>query len=57
MGGQAPSLRLWSLGWWEPGSKALEMGSRRIRGTGSFRVWGTEHEGVGRRGGRSPGEL
>ena len=22
MGEQAPSLRLWSLGWWEPGSKA-----------------------------------
>lgn len=57
MGGQAPSLRLWSLGWWEPGSKALQMGFRRIRGTCSFRVWGTEHEGVGRRGGRSPGEL
>ena len=47
MGGQAPSLRLWSLGW-EPGSKGLEMGSRRIRGTCSFRVWGAEHEGVGR---------
>lgn len=50
MGRRAPSLRLWSLGWWEPGSKALGMGSRRIEGTCSFRVWGDEHEGVGRRG-------